>query len=1016
MSPFVHLAVVLSLTAGLACAQSSVASGELHGTVADPSGALVPAAAITVENSVTGLTRTVPTDDAGEYRVPSLPPGAYSVKIQKRGFRTQVSSDLRITVGQIAVLESKLELGVDNEIVMVTSQAPMVESERSHQAETLQQEWIQNLPINRRDYLTYTLLAPGVVDATALADNADFRVKQTPHSGLSFYGSNGRGNSVTVDGGEMNDTTGGVRENVSQDAVEEFQINRSNYSAELGGATGGVINIVTRAGTNQLHGSLFGYFRNDALDAGNPFARVLEGSALKRIKPPSRREQFGGNLGGPLRRDRTFFFAAFEGLIRNESSVVSLLTDPSIFGPTPDQEALLRSLPAATAAPLRALLTSPQSTIDLFQRNSGVFPFPTHDWKFSARLDHQLGSKGQLFFRHSYAHLHEQNANLQALVGATRGTEVSLVDPTTIAGWTQALTPRLINDLRAQWNYHNLLTDSVEKYGPEIRIQGYGVFNHDWVLPTRWLERRYDLKDHLTWQRGNHSFKFGAQALIRGIHAENKVFFAGRFTFGDLPGSVLGIPGLPDSFTLNALQTFNLGLAQTFLYGAGNPVIAQTYPYYGFFAQDSWKLRPNLTIDIGVRYELDTHKAPLRTDTNNLAPRIAFAWNPSADKKTTVRGGYGIFYAPIYFQIDYVVQALNVINGNRQIAQVFSTILDTSAANSANVFSTLRAQNVIGVPTPSRSITTADLAQFGMTFTHSGSLPPFTLIFENAKDFVNPYSQQSSLSVERQFGQNWALSLEYAYVRTLKITRLRDRNLKQAPVDPTLGIRVWSDPVRDFVDPLIAQRNIFESSGRAFYSGMIVELRRRLSRSLSLDANYTLSRATDEVTDYTIDYEPTDQTNMNADRALSSFHEKHKFVAYAMWTAPGSLQFTPIFRANSGRPFNLLVGYDLNGDRHDTTDRPAGAGRNTGIGPDFWSVDLRVGRSFKVHESTSLDFTAEAFNLFNHLNYASINNVVGNISGPFDLTGRADRTPSQPLGFTSAFDSRRIQLGARVRF
>jgi hypothetical protein len=591
---------------------------------------------------------------------------------------------------------------------------------------------------------------------------------------------------------------------------------------------------------------------------------------------------------------------------------------------------------------------------------------------------------------------------------------VNQFDPTTAAGWTRVFNPRLVNEARAQWNYRGYSLNSVDKIGPEIRIAGFGTFNRDYLLPSRNIERRYEMKNDLTWLTGSHSLKFGALALVRGTHSEGHVFFGGRFAFGDLPGAVLN-PALPPSFTINALQSFNLGLAQTYLQGSGNPTVASTNPMFGFYAQDSFGVRPGLRLDIGLRYELDTRQAPLPTDKNNFAPRFALVWNPRGSPKTVARAGYGIFYSPTYYQIDWTVNALNDLNGNRQIAQAFSSILTPGPAAANNIFTTLRQQGVIGVPAPSRALTAADLAQFGVTFPRTGPLPPFTVLFQNSADFVNPYSQQASLSVERQLTGSFAVSIGYTYVRTLKIVRCRDVNLLEAPVSRELGIRVWSDP-RSFVNPFVAQRNQFESTARASYSGMTLELNKRFSRTFSLHASYTLSRATDDATDFNSDFEAADQMNLRAERALSSFDQRHKFVAYSVWSGPGGIQIAPIVRANSGRPFNLLVGFDLNQDRHDTTDRPPGAGRNTGHGPNFWTADIRVSRAIATGERARMELIAEAFNLMNRQNLASVNNIVGLMPGPFHVTGRADRLPAQPLGFTSAYDPRRIQLGVRLRF
>ncbi len=995
-------------------AQPNVANGDIQGTVTDPSAAVVVGAAVTLTSSLTGLRRTAATGPTGEFRLMVIPPGEYEVQIDANGLRSARFRDVRVSIGQITTLDARLELAVLTETLVIAGTPQLLDAERSHQSNTLTSHAVANLPIDRRDYLTFALLVPGVVDSTAIADNTDLRVKATPHSGISFFGSNGRGNSVMVDGGEANDGGGGVRSTLTQEAVQEFQINRSNYSAEIGGASGGAINIVSKGGTNDIHGSVFGFFRHQNLDAGNPFARVLENGKLVRTKPPAKRQQFGGTAGGPIRKDRTFFFAGFEGLVRRESSVVSILADTSIFDITPAQKAVIDALPAGAGAALRGALTTPQSTKDLFTQNSGVFPFTTDAWRFSLRLDHHASERDHLFFRHSYSDLSESNANLESLVGASRGSEVDQFDPTTAAGWTRVISPRAVNEARAQWNYRAYGVNSVDKVGPEIRIAGFGTFNHDYLLPSRTIERRYQLKDDFTWFTGSHSLKFGALALVRGTHSEGHVFFGGRFAFGDLPGAVLN-PALPPSFTINALQSFNLGLAQTYIQGWGNPTVASTHPSFGFYAQDGYSIRPGLRLDIGLRYELDRRLQPLPTDTNNLAPRFALVWSPGGSPKTIVRAGYGIYYAPTYYQIDWTVNALNDINGRRQIAQAFSSILTPGPAAANNIFTTLRQQGVIGVPRPTRALTPAELAQFGVTFPQTGPLPPFTVLFQNSPDFVNPYSQQTSLSVERQLTNSLAVSIAYTYVRTLKIVRSRDVNLLAAPVDPALGIRVWSDP-GSFVNPLVAQRNEFESTARAFYSGVILELNKRFSRTFSLHANYTFSRATDDVTDFNSDFQAADQANLRAERALSSFDQRHKFVAYSVWTGPGRIQFAPIIRANSGRPFNLLAGFDLNQDRHDTTDRPIGAGRNTGQGPNFWTTDIRVSREVAAGEYGRLELMVEAFNLMNRQNLASVNNIVGLMKGPFHVTGRADRLPTEPLGFTSVYDPRRVQLGVRLKF
>jgi hypothetical protein len=903
------------------------------------------------------------------------------------------------------------------------------------------------------------LLAPGVVDSNALADNADFRVAQTPQSGISFYGSNGRGNSITVDGAEANDLAGGVRSTLSQEAVQEFQVNRSNYNAELGGASGGVINIVSKTGTNNVRGSVFGFFRHQSLDAADPFAIVLVGNATTRIKPDANRQQYGFTIGFPFKKDKTFFFGGYEGLRRRESSTVPVLTDLSIFQPTAAQTAILNTL-AASADPtpvvclagqpmvaraacaniLRAVLTAKQSTQDLFRNNSGVFPFITDSRAFSLRVDHNPSEKNTFLLRYNFTDRDEGNQSTRALVGFSRSNNIENLDSTLVGGWTHIFSPALINELRAQGNYSEFFVLANDPNGPELNLPGFGFFNRDIFLPSRNTERRLEIADNLTFVSGAHRLKFGASVLVRSGTFDSQTFFSGRFGFGTLPGALVS-PQLAAT-TVNALQSLDSGLPQSYQQGFGDPIVSGVLPLYAFYGQDTWNVRPNLTLNYGLRYELDKRLDPLPTYKKNFGPRVGFSWDPFNDKKTIVRGGYGIFYAPIYFQIDYVVNALNEIGGFRQIPQVLTTL---NAANPLavngpiNIFRTLLAQGVIGVPNTRRTITPADLAQFGIPVSQTGTRNPLTVIFRADPTFRNPTTQQGSFGVEREFAPGFSASATYVWALTHHVTRARDINLLPRPVSAR-GIREWSAAsgctgaaiVTCFRDPTLFQEIIYESSASAVYNGMLLEFSKRFGGRFALAGNYTFSKAFDMVTDYNSDFRAFDQTDGRAERALSAFDQRHKFVTYAVIGSPykdrflGGFTLTPIFRANSGRPFNLLAGVDVNGDRSANGDRPlltvGGAplgpiGRNIGKGPSFYTFDLRLAHRLGLGEARSLELTFEAFNLFNRLNFASVNNTVGPAFGAVaDVRGNPTLGPSAPLGFTSAFDPRRIQLGARLRF
>src|SRR5215471_18567131 len=436
---------------GLAHAQGVGASGDITGTVTDPSSAVIANATVTVTDIEKGTKRTIATDSSGEFRALSLLPSTYSVTVAKTGFQTEIAKTVVVTIGQTTIVDFHMKLSGVSEAVEVTTEPPVVDTERSHQANVITGQLIQDLPINRRDYLTFTLLAPAVSESTRLAGDQDFRVKQTPQSGLSFYGGNGRGNSVTVDGGEANDDSGGVRLTLSQDAVQEFQINRSNYGADLGGASGASINIVSKTGSNDLHGTLFGYFRNDAMDARNPlaFTQALQpGQSFAATQPdvtgtPTKdtltREQFGGSFGFPISKDKTFGFVAAEGLIQNAQNAVPLLTSTTSLRPDSggpiingvatgnNQLAIIQALaahpgnvpcitnmlaiPGLVCAQIMTNALTVSSTtgflpgqnarnqflLNQLESNGGLFKYDTKEYFISGRLDHVFNDHNQAY-------------------------------------------------------------------------------------------------------------------------------------------------------------------------------------------------------------------------------------------------------------------------------------------------------------------------------------------------------------------------------------------------------------------------------------------------------------------------------------------------------------------------------------------------------------------------------------------------------------------------------------------
>ncbi len=1095
------------LISGLALAQGVGASGDIKGVVTDPSGAVVANATVTATDINKGIKHTVTTDNNGQFHLIGLQPATYSLSVTKSGFQPEVAKSVVVTIGQTNTVNFPMKVSQVSEQVEVNTEPPVVETERGSQANVINENYIRELPINRRDYLSFTLLAPAVSDSTRLSSDQDYRVKQTPQSGLSFYGSNGRGNSVTVDGGEVNDDAGGVRLNMSQGAVQEFQINRSNYGADLGGASGATINIVTKSGTNDVHGALFGFFRNDAMDAANPFSvtqALAPGQVFNPLAADSQgvhtkdsltRQQFGGSVGFPIKKDKTFLFNSFEGLMSDAQNAVPILTNTNVFRPQGastgnNQQAIISGLaalggtsvpcltgqlaiPAAVcAAILNNILTvsnvpaaNPLNKflVNQFEANGGLFPYTTRLYLASVKLDHQFSEKNQVGLRYSFGHDREENPDVTSLTGFSRGSSIKAFDHTLLGSWFHQFSGRTSNEARVQWNYSNfdVVPNAPGQVG--LDIPGFANIGTQIFLPNFTIMRRYEFADNVNLVRGKHTIKFGGYELLRGNHSESHTFFPGRFVFGNLPGGILSpclqVPiacGLTaNPATINSLQSAALGLPQFYQQGFGNPTYNYPRPFTAAYVQDQWSMKPNFTLNLGVRYELDAQYGALSTDKNNFAPRVSFAWDPFNDHKTVVRAGYGIFYSPIYGQIADVVQTLGFVKNKRQIAQVFVPLTGVPgfppSLTSAAIYQTLFAQGLVQCSTPAAGnaacITPANLTQFGINVTNVGPPPPLSVLFSAQPNYRNAYSQQAEVGIEREIAKGWSVSLSGIYVHTIGLPVAIDTNaLSTAPISTKANafgqpvqFRNWAapqcgaNPFSCFANPLLLQNDVYSSEGAALYEGGILEVKKRFSTHFTAMGSYTLSKAFDTTTDFNSDFGPFDNTNLAGERALSTFDQRHKVVIATVvdtgkFGGPvfSGFQLAPIFRYNSGHPFNLLAGADLNGDRHSTNDRPLGAPRNSGQGPDFMDFDMRISRAIKMGERANLQLVAEGFNLANRTNYASVNNIVG--TGQilpalgftnFNVKGnKVDPTSSlaTPLAFTSAFPMRQIQLGVRLNF
>jgi len=1026
-SALVAVLVLLKTLNGFS--QSQTSSGDIRVILNDSTGAVLPGASITVTNIDTGVGRSAVSDSTGRFRFFLIPPAEYEVRIQLPGFSTYTRRPVQVTVGETVLIEAVLQPASVLQEVLVQEVATQVDTEKTQQSDTITQRQIDNLPINERNFLNFSLLTPGVTDSKALVS---FSLPQAPTSGLSFLGQGGRTNNVTIDGVDNNDNAvGAVRSTLSQEAVQEFQINRSNFSAEFGRAGGGLINIVSKSGTNRFGGSIFAFVRNEGLDARNPFAF---GPGNSQIDPPYKRVQSGFAFGGPIKRDRTFFFLSYEGLRQRESRFVSFLENTDIFQPTASQRALIQGLSQNPSPVLqgigvtlsRALTTSTQSfpaTVARLESQSGVFPFRNNDNTASLRLDHSISSANQVLGRITFSDIDTVGGGTGGLKTPSRGTNYAIQDYAGVFGDSHFFGPRLVNEFRFQFANRDYNALAAEPFGPEITINGVAALGRDFFLPSTHNEKRWQWLDNMTTVAGRHDIKFGGDFHYIPFDTTTEVFLGGRFIFGEgIPlglvldnlagagtassvGAGLAAAGRADlvpnlTASITPLQSFNFGLPIVYQQGFGDPEATLTNKLFGAYIQDHFRVSPKLTLNLGLRYDMEFQPEPVHRDTNNFGARFGFSYSP--DTRTAIRGGYGIYYAPLFEAMAFVERVLD----GTQISQIFVPLTGLPAlgitTTSAQVWGLGVQRNIFG----NRTLTAADIAPLGL---RPGSTPPVLLRTE--PNLVNPYNQQFSFGVDRAIG---SLNVSANYIGNRGVKQIRSRNINLRQV----GTNVYG-PTFGQINPAILQDNWVEASGSSIYHGMALSASKRYGNYYQVQVSYTLAKAIDDTTDFITDLQPANQLNLRDERSLSAFDQRHRLVVSSVMGPMAGVTVAPIITYSSGHPFNLLLGFDANGDFQANTDRPRYAGRNTGRGPNYVNFDLRVAKEFRLRGDSNyrIEGIVEAFNLFNRVNFSGVNNNVG--TSPlttFHVEGDRNVSPAKPLGFTSAFDPRQIQIGAKFKF
>ena len=916
--------VVLLPIAGIA--QQNVTSGSLSGRIADSNGAVVGGANITATNIETSQRLTTSTDHEGRYRFPYLRIGSYDVKVEANGF-TAVNKQLTITVGQALELPVTLEVAGVSAQVHVGSEVPLIETVRTQITETIRPREITDLPLNGRNYLDLALLVPGVSPTNTGSNQRFAETSAVPGQGISVAGQRNLYNSFILDGVSANDDAADLAGSYySEEVIDQFQVVTSGGIAEFGRASGGVVNILTRSGTNQWRGNLYGFFRNQRFDARNPLAPT---------KDLLTQAQYGLSAGGPLRRERTFLFSNFEQTRRNYSAVLTI--NPNAVNTINNR---LRAI--NYRGPLL---------------ETGVVPASFDTTNFFARVDHRIDSRNQLSGRYSLYHIEAVNSrNVGGLNAVSRGTGLKDTDQTVQLSNVTTISSDTVNELRFQYTNSSLEAPVNDEQGPAVNISGVANFGTATFSPQARDLNLIEVVDNVSTQLGSHSLKAGGSFLYNRLN----IFF---------PGAFQGV------YNFTSVNNFLNGVYSTYQQAFGVPEQFQSNPNFGVFIQDGWRARRDLTINAGLRYDVQNLPDPIQTDTDNFAPRLGIVYAPG-DRKTVVRASYGLYYDRIPLRA--TSNALQRDGSKYLVVQLSPT------QPGAPVFPNVLALQPSTLPTK----------------------PNITTIDPNIEV---SYSQQANLQIERELPWDTVVSIGYLHLRAKHVILSRNANAPTVPA--SAGIPNLGRP-----DPNWGNISRFESSGNSYYDGMVVSLNKRASRWATMRLSYTLSKTIDDAGNF---FFSTVQNNFNIreDRGLSDNDQRHRFVVSGTLEAPqqsngGNLvrllrgfQFGYIFTYGSRLPFNMLFGSDRNFDSNNN-DRPVGVGRNTGRGFDFASLDLRVSRRFRLTERMDLQLLAEGFNVLNRANFGVPNNTFGSGVNPLPTFG-------QP---TAAFDPRQFQFGVKVSF
>lgn len=978
------------------------AKATLTGTVSDPNGAVVAGVNIIVTQTATGVRRETVTNDVGLYVLTDLPPGNYDVRVEAKGFSTkETKTPVPLQVGQTVTLNVALEIGVsETAVVELVPSIDLINNRDSLVQGVIESREVESLPLNGRNFLELALLVPGNTPAP------NFDPTKTNTVVISSAGQLGRGGNVTVDGADNNDdVVGGPVQNVSQEAIQEFQIATNRFSAQQGRSGSSVINVVTKQGTNEVHGSGSFYFRNDDLQ-GLPatFDRRLNET------PPFDRQQYAFAIGGPIKKDTAWIFGSFE--YRNQDGVI-----------------LVGQRNLAT----RSII-------------SGFAPAPLDDFLTTERVDWMATDKDHLHFRYSFQR--EKGINASTLVRSigSASQRQSLLNKTHsfLGDYTRVISPTDINSFK--FSFSDFINDTLPVApGPQLTfpsIQDGASFR----VPQQTKQRRFQFSDTLTFIRGNHTFYAGGEIQRVQSDLDLKVFQQGRIEMiEDFPDFDRNLDGRVDDNDLLFAVTLRSGFPDRSL------LLPNTdNTYIAAFFQDDWQIHPQLTLNLGLRYELDTDVKnvsrvgelnPLilpflngeRTrDKNNFAPRIGFNFSAN-DGRTSIHGGYGVYYDRVTLEIQTLERGLD----GRALP------VEVRAGNLFFIPPQFLFDPVNGVFPPGAPTLANPFTGFVLPGAGAGGIN----IIDN--DLQNPMVHQMNIGIQQEIGNYGVVRADY--VRNVGTHFIIGRVIGTV-FNPVVG---GPDIVKNL-----------ESSARTNYDGLLVSLEKRFAKRYQFRASYTLSKSFNFANDDQIPFSngPIDSNDLQREYGPTPNDQRHRFTFSGVFELPWAVRVSPIFTLASAVPVDILLpdgssrvcelsrnagarqfqtGAQLNAVL--TQINAAGgslcpnADPSTGFKPrvlvplvrddlefgdNFSSLDVRVSKVFKIGERFTIEPIAEVFNLFNvtnvlgvsNVNYSGFSNVLVPDSSSSNKSSAFGRPVTTAGGVFGSGGPRAFQFAARITF